>query len=896
MFILINMFKKLIYILPFLWVSLFGQVDTNTIAIPNYFYIGEDFNEGWWVGKIYTPFYHDTTNAITFSLIDDFNGAFSINSATGNITIADSTLITDKIYQQDTLIKLLFTASDATQTDTIDTCYIGIKESSYCTYYDLDAVSNGDGSINNPYNEIDNGAGFAAGEGYFLKCGTTSNDDIDLDEIISTIANPLIMSSYGPGDPDSRPVIDRNDPGTYNDYCLHMGGSYARSANIQIYNMEFQEGGSGVFIRYPCDSIYVNNCFAHDMGISGAGFVGFWSIDSVEKKTAQREHWFRHCESNYNSEHGGKAQNSGVYFFNFKAHNNGQKGLSITACCSVCGAQYVYSYDNTYGMDCGADSSLVQDALLYSNYNGIAIDDVIDKNDSIIHKRLSIIDNSHYGIQITDSAYNYYLEDSYLSGNADGTIHVVCTGHNLNFNRNILIGTGTSDIVYLADDDNNPQAYPDSITFAYNLFLNAGDDGIQGQQSTKLWIINNTFYNNTDDDVFLTASATDNHAINNLYKQWDYSATTMNIDSCFGYDTDTSIFVSAKDYDFRLDSTSNSWNNIINQGMDLGYSEDIRGVSIEGAPDIGAFEYGGLPLAGDTLTIDTIYAIQDAYVRAGTYADDNFGSSGDMIVKYWKFAGADSTVEYSNNREGVVKFLMTNITDSVQNAKLGLYVFDPGNGIHSAFEYENNWHEDTITWNNAPTIGDSIAGTVLTEAIEDQYVFINVTDYVNEKYSLSADTISFRIKSDTSDFIRYYTTEFGIPPILVLDYVAEDSLKADTVTITGRAYHEEYSGGTIGIVYLIEVEDTSAIIIPEFSEVSLDTGDTLWLFEDNTRTDTLGVFTSTDSPSDTIETSGNTLVIQHLSNDRNNTSVFQFRYNMFYKEGDKYRRIKLKVL
>jgi M6 family metalloprotease-like protein len=123
-------------------------------------------------------------------------------------------------------------------------------------------------------------------------------------------------------------------------------------------------------------------------------------------------------------------------------------------------------------------------------------------------------------------------------------------------------------------------------------------------------------------------------------------------------------------------------------------------------------------------TITTLNPTADAYVRGGTYAATNYGTTADLLVK----SAPETDGLYS--RRAYLKFSVEGIT-GVQNAVVRLYA-----GTVAAFSVKVNettdaWTETAINWNNAPVAGNLIATTAVTAA--GAYYEWNVTSYVQSQ-------------------------------------------------------------------------------------------------------------------------------------------------------------------
>jgi hyaluronate lyase len=140
-------------------------------------------------------------------------------------------------------------------------------------------------------------------------------------------------------------------------------------------------------------------------------------------------------------------------------------------------------------------------------------------------------------------------------------------------------------------------------------------------------------------------------------------------------------------------------------------------------PDAAA-DAGGLATTDQTPT-------KDAYLRDGTYATTNFGSDVTLAVKN----ASDGVPGFS--RRTWLTFDVSHFT-SIRAAKLRLFLnsLDTTDtnvllaNVFSTPASSNGWGELTITWNNAPTIGQQIASSMVDSPNVGTWVEWDVTSVV----------------------------------------------------------------------------------------------------------------------------------------------------------------------
>jgi len=134
---------------------------------------------------------------------------------------------------------------------------------------------------------------------------------------------------------------------------------------------------------------------------------------------------------------------------------------------------------------------------------------------------------------------------------------------------------------------------------------------------------------------------------------------------------------------------------------------------------------------------NTLTPTADAYVRAGRYADTNYGSVNGLIVKK---VSNDSNSIY--NRAAYLKFDLSSVTAAPSSATLTLTVNSISNPATSSETVQfysvadTTWTESGITWNNAPGLNRtnfSSTGTLLTSksvALKPSTITIDLTALV----------------------------------------------------------------------------------------------------------------------------------------------------------------------
>ncbi len=137
----------------------------------------------------------------------------------------------------------------------------------------------------------------------------------------------------------------------------------------------------------------------------------------------------------------------------------------------------------------------------------------------------------------------------------------------------------------------------------------------------------------------------------------------------------------------------------------------------------------------------TLSALEDSYVRDGSYAATNFGSATSLVTKL-------STTGF--NRETVLKFDLSKVT-SVSSAKLRLFgsleTTASSNIDTAAFGVANAaWSEAGITWSNRPmTTTGPLSTTTITDTTARWYEW-NVTSFLQQEKAAGRSSATLVLK------------------------------------------------------------------------------------------------------------------------------------------------------
>jgi|CXWK01.1.fsa_nt_gi PKD repeat protein len=164
-------------------------------------------------------------------------------------------------------------------------------------------------------------------------------------------------------------------------------------------------------------------------------------------------------------------------------------------------------------------------------------------------------------------------------------------------------------------------------------------------------------------------------------------------------------------------------------------------------------------------------AIEDAYTNQAS-KNTNYGSASILRVKN---AASDMNTYVKFDVNGLSQETEPGTCFVLGDGWLRAFVTEPGPDGGGVYRVDNNWSENSLNWNNAPTIaGNSIGqfGAVTDETSERAYISQPVNG--NGVYS-------FAIRNNSSNSVDYRSRESGLYPWLVVYYRIEyeDFLLAD---------------------------------------------------------------------------------------------------------------------
>lgn len=177
--------------------------------------------------------------------------------------------------------------------------------------------------------------------------------------------------------------------------------------------------------------------------------------------------------------------------------------------------------------------------------------------------------------------------------------------------------------------------------------------------------------------------------------------------------------------------------------------------------------------------------VDDAYVRSGQYANDNFAY--DLL-----FLKSSNSPTSNYNREVFLKFDISQYTKKIDSARLRLYIHsantDPSSAHWNLYKVEDDsWAENTVVWSNRP------ASSGLIDDIPGQgsgYVEFDISSLISDG-EIADKSLSFAIiasgGSSKSD-VRFHSKETGgsaeLPTLVFIERQEQDTLSLDSLLST----------------------------------------------------------------------------------------------------------------
>jgi len=142
-------------------------------------------------------------------------------------------------------------------------------------------------------------------------------------------------------------------------------------------------------------------------------------------------------------------------------------------------------------------------------------------------------------------------------------------------------------------------------------------------------------------------------------------------------------------------------------------------------------------------TTTTVNASAATYVRNGTFASQNFGTTSDLFVK--------RSANTGNTREVYLKFDLSSIS-SIASAKLRvngrLSDGTNTNVVTNVYSATNtSWSETGLTWNNKPASGSTVRGSFTVANTAAAWYEVDLTSFLQSEFAAGRKVVTLVLKN-----------------------------------------------------------------------------------------------------------------------------------------------------
>lgn len=585
--------KKLLFIIFLLSkIICYAEYDsTYVLSVTQKYAIPEDVSNGDDVGTWRKTWTWITVGAISYSIEQNFNNTFSINSTSGLISVIDASKINGKILRQDTLINLIIRTTDSGVGHELDTARIWVKENSFCKFIDYKYIGTENGTRSQPYNDLDDVA-IIPGYGYFIKRGTRFiQGQTRLKAHFATALNPTIIGAYGTG---NLPTFD----GVGQSHCFQMGDN-ANPETDKVENIKFYDLA---IKRYP-------NC-AWKL-LRKSSYCGWYNCVSDSNAFKYSEAQLIINTSNYIDSTNYLPNEIINCTFNRTVEDptHPDEFSSLVKCgngpLTTINCYFSNSINNGWRNTCGNYGS-----LKHCVFENISRKSVQIRGDHTTIEDVRMLNSGQYGIEITgneipDGADYTRIKNCYISGSGINAIRIAEISSEYQVMKSHIIEDCTiknGDIGIMSNDSRNLTirrnkiygftSYPIRIYTNYTNKVFDPEISYNVIYNTKAVVIEDgtgaIVYNNTvDGEIDLRGSGSAivrNNYFRNLLND-GISSNNLDMDTI----STTKHFFDYLNHDYRLKTTAFS---SIDHGYNVSLISDIIGSSVPkgSKPDIGAYE------------------------------------------------------------------------------------------------------------------------------------------------------------------------------------------------------------------------------------------------------------------------------------------------------------------
>ncbi|OCT11483.1 hypothetical protein A8709_07385 [Paenibacillus pectinilyticus] len=214
---------------------------------------------------------------------------------------------------------------------------------------------------------------------------------------------------------------------------------------------------------------------------------------------------------------------------------------------------------------------------------------------------------------------------------------------------------------------------------------------------------------------------------------------------------------SANAYQLRMGSPALGTGKIVANNGGKDYFGNA--VSSTVVPNIGIYNGTGLNVPGPSPSKKN--PIADAYVRDGSYAANNYGTTSILSVK-------SETSSY--NRKAYMKFDVSGYA-SISSAKLRMYGGNGQNMLNATAQIygttTDSWTETGLTWNNAPAATTSLLQSMILNSTY-KYQEVDVTSFIQSQMADGVASFVIQQANLEAKVIEIFSKESSLKPELTI--------------------------------------------------------------------------------------------------------------------------------
>ena len=187
---------------------------------------------------------------------------------------------------------------------------------------------------------------------------------------------------------------------------------------------------------------------------------------------------------------------------------------------------------------------------------------------------------------------------------------------------------------------------------------------------------------------------------------------------------------------------------------------------------------------------DTIIPVADAFVRAGTFANKNYGTDTFLSVK------KSPATDY--DREVYLKFDIASASSEVSSAILRLYgslnSTENSSLITNVYNVpDTTWSETAITFNNSPGADTLILAKQNISGAATKYYNWNITQQIKKLRKAGVNLVTLKIVNNDTTLSRadFMSKESGNKPALIINYSSIAARENNRQIISKESFNKE---------------------------------------------------------------------------------------------------------